>query len=197
MLQLGAHHSRRRSNADCWNGNDMTSTLTPSDDFLTLTNPNNNWRYARNITPCTVPFYFEITVVVNSGGNVMVGVASEGSITIFLGGNTGSIGWAMNGATFNTVGVPSIASYAVGNLLRLAFRPQTNRLWGAVENGNWNNSSTANPSSGLGGLDTSQLTGLKRFGAVTQYDINTVTTANFGETNFKYPIPDGFRKLGQ
>lgn len=127
----------------------------------------------------------------------MVGVASENAITSFVGGNTAGIGWAPSGATYNTVGVPSIASYAAGNVLRIAFRPLTNRFWGAVEDGNWNNSATANPSSGLGGLDTSQLTGLKRFAAHSQYDINTVATVNFGETNFKYPIPAGFRKLGQ
>jgi hypothetical protein len=61
-----------------------------------------------------------------------------------------------------------------------------------VDAGNWNNSGTANPAIGAGGISISSLNAGPYFAAISQHDTTEVSTANFGATAYAETVPAGF-----
>lgn len=115
-------------------------------------------------------------------------------LTSFLGSDTNGLSWVPNGNVFiNSIPV-GIGSFATGDTLGLAFDIGTQKFWGRVNGGNWNNDILANqnPASGVGGVSTATMASGPYF--PTGFDTNAdgVVTANFGATAFANAAPSSF-----
>jgi hypothetical protein len=116
-----------------------------------------------------------LTAGVGLSGNSVAYSASTGHIT------KSPIG--------SQIGQASIGS--VGQTACVAFDFAARLLWVRVNAGNWNNSGTANPATGVGGLAPSIGTNplFPMFSGLTSADS---TTTNFGATAFTQTVPSGF-----
>jgi hypothetical protein len=95
---------------------------------------------------------------------------------------------------FNGAVVTNVGSISNGTTIGLAI-DLTNRLFWVYANGKWNGSSTANPATGVGGLNVSAMTG-PVYPAVTMMNSTDSGTANFGATAFSFAVPSGFQAWG-
>lgn len=105
-------------------------------------------------------YYFEMTLnVATTLSQVGVGVDNDSESVEGAGGNAGSIIWLGNGSiNYNgTANAYTAATFAVGNILGVAVDVGAKLIWFRVGSGNWNNSGTANPSTGAGGLSISAI----------------------------------------
>lgn len=131
-------------------------------------------------------YYFELTCNV-------VGSTSGDFIGVLVNTTSGAsyFGFGPNGTYYANSGSGTISSYTNGNVISFAIDYTNGLAWARVNGGNWNNSGTANPATGTGGISftTGQGALYIDFGSNTpgaQYTINTGTTA------FAYTPPSGF-----
>lgn len=129
------------------------------------------------------------TPTVNQG----VGVAASG----FVPGTDGESGTkaanlAGDGNTYgnNSTLSTGIGAWVLNDVIDVAVDIGAKLLWVRKNGGDWNNSGTANPATGVGGSNISYLSG-------TFYPLdipwpNTTHTANFGATAYTYAAPSGF-----
>lgn len=85
--------------------------------------------------------------------------------------------------------VPTMPAVVAGTVIGIAVDPATRQVWFRNGAGLWNNSATADPATGVGGLTvsgTEPLYPLVSFAVVSQYSIN------YGETAFANAAPTGF-----
>jgi hypothetical protein len=142
----------------------------------------------------TGKFYFEHTATtVSFPGNGAAGIlASTGIYSNLSSTNTlcsevyfqsGTI-YSNNASTGVTIG-----SVVSGNNIGVAVDLTARRIWFRRNGGNWNNSGTANPATGVGGF----VVGAGDFAPVIGIaQLNDVATANFGASAFVYTPPSGF-----
>lgn len=100
---------------------------------------------------------------------------------------TGAI--TLNGSTLATIG----ASKLGGDVCQIAVDTGALRLWARINGtGNWNNDASANPATGVNGLDISSIPGALYpcvwVASDTKYDYGL----NLGALSFKYAVPNGF-----
>jgi hypothetical protein len=95
-----------------------------------------------------------------------------------------------NGSMIATFGT-AVTGYIIG--MAIDFGAQL--IWWRVQGGNWNNSGTANPATGVGGISFSGINAGPYF-ACAELDGHTggasSTTVNFGDSAFSFSIPSGF-----
>jgi hypothetical protein len=113
-----------------------------------------------------------------------------------LGNNTASIGFSSDGNLWHTNAIQSSGypTWVNGDIIDMAISPGSDMCWIRVNGGNWNNSPTANPGIGAGGLslfdinadDVAVYPGL----SPAQNGVMTI------ESNSKYSVPNGFNFLG-
>ena len=140
-------------------------------------------------------YYWEVTPTVFVGGSTIIGVANSSANLASVGNapanaagvyRSGGI-WVNNASTGTVLG--TIGAVAVGFALDIGGA----LIW--IRNGpagNWNNSGTANPATGAGGINISAIisTGLNAlFGFLSA---NESCTANFGDSAFAGTVPSGF-----
>jgi len=111
-------------------------------------------------------------------------------------GETGSNSLGYFDATqyaFNGSNVGNIQSYASGNTVGMAVDIGAGLIWWETNGGNWNNSGTANPATGTGGI-TISVTGALFAGVGGGFWSGTHTqwTADFGATAYANAAPAGF-----
>jgi hypothetical protein len=139
--------------------------------------------------------YWEYTVTTWANNNTAVGVAQSnvnlGTVTsnttrAATMGRTGSI-------NINNVGTGvSLGTRANGNVIGIAVDYGAKLIWFRVAPaGLWNNSGTADPATGVGGLSISALT-LPLFPLFCGIVANDACTANFGASAFSGAVPSGF-----
>lgn len=135
------------------------------------------------------------------GGDVGVGVANSSAAHAdgdFLGSYTSAIGEYENGAVWYNFGEVATANptFAAGDTVCVAVDFSAGLIWWRTNAGNWNNSSTADPSTGTGGI-TVGITGALFPAYSVKYDGTTqsAVTANFGATTFAHTMPSGFSSL--
>jgi hypothetical protein len=154
--------------------------------------------------------YFEMSLV-NTGNNGRVGLLwgigrsnLDGGI---LGDAVGQFGWNSSGVVYSRVSfspfgsnytVATIQGWVSGNTLCVAVDLDARLIWFRTNGGNWNNSGTANPATGAGGLDMNRMlqrisAPIKLYPAGTANSTNGDTsTVNLGTSAFAQAVPAGF-----
>lgn len=184
-----------------------TSTLAPylqppntslSGGNLTLTKTTNNT--TATLTATTLlgqgKWYWEQTL-----GNVTSGVFAVGFLLTtylnwndYLGDSYFSLGYRSDGGVWvNNNSITTIQTYTTGDVISVAVDLVNELVWFRKNGGNWNNSGTANPATGAGGISIpngAALGGI--FPAVGVYAVGDSVTINLGGSTFAYTAPSGF-----
>jgi hypothetical protein len=132
----------------------------------------------------------------NDSGNsnsVCVGLLNSSQVTNnYLGSSSNSVGYFGGGGGSGTVSingstVATVQGYAQGNTISMAEDTTGQLVWFGVNGGIWNNSGSANPATGVGGISISGVTG-PYFGGVCENGSGTglVMTGNFGAASPGY-----------
>jgi hypothetical protein len=180
-----------------WSTTDKTGTVTLSGSNLTATaTAGNSWvRTVSKHLAGSGKVYWEITATVWTNGNTIHGFCpsalSSPNGTTAAGMSGVEIGGAIyiNGSYTGT----SLGTVGGGTVLGIALDLTANLVWYRIApSGNWNNSGTANPATGTGGMSVSAITGVDAcpvaaFGASPE-----ACTANFGASAFTGTVPSGF-----
>lgn len=101
--------------------------------------------------------------------------------------------WRSGGVYINGSGTPvaTLATYTSGDIIDVAVNLDARLVWFRKNGGNWNGSGTANPATGVEGLDISAVTG-NIYPSAILYSINSQVTANFGGSAYTHAAPSGF-----
>lgn len=189
--------------ASVWNSGDL-SGVTLSNNSLTANSPSaGGVRATQGQT--SGKYYFEITCNAQATGNFSVGVANASAALasvaatptnaalVYPSGNL-YVNNVNQGNMFGTL--PYTGGFA-GYTVAVAIDFGAKLIWirycaiGSAPAGNWNNSGTANPATGAGGISISSIAGSAIFPTFASSGGDTVT-ANFGVTPFIGTTPSGF-----
>jgi hypothetical protein len=193
-----------------WSTTDFATGGTGPYNTPVLSNQNLTCACTTVNNNCTVPvsvdgqlggkYYVEFTPVAGVSRAMAFGIIQNSqSRNISPGAALNTTGCAMltNGGTItiNNVNVGAIAAMVNGTVNPMAVDLGAKLIWfraGAA--GNWNNSGTANPATGVGGLSISALSGLiKLVGWECTFSSPPVTmTLNSGSSAFTGSVPSGF-----
>lgn len=135
-------------------------------------------------------WYFEDTFT--SGTFMMVGIGkSTASLTTWVGGDADGWGYSYDGSIFNNaIAGPTYPTYATGDTVCVAADLTNGLLWFRLNGaGNWNNSGTADPSTGTGGISI----GAGTWAPMGSGFDTMVQTARFGAAGFVGAIPSNYR----
>jgi len=197
-----------------------TTTLNPASIFeCVLSNGNltathdaiqDNWACAFSTTTSTTgKKYCEVVTTVGDSNNGFIGVADAAFVAAMsggtnLGGNTGgnrkSVGYGYNGAVqiegSNLTGSP-IQGQVLNHIVAVAVDFSAKLIWykDLTAGSNWNNTGGADPATGTGGLDISQLTNSPfSFAVGPGFDHTSGAnyTVNFGGSAYTGSVPSGF-----
>lgn len=193
----------------------VSSTSTywnPSDDGsgeFTLSNGNlteatigstNAWNSGRsNTSKSTGKWYFEFTCNNNnSNSGIMVGLMSAaGNLASYAGSDTHGVGWQSGGSLYQNgsqlINGTGSNGYAQGDTTAVAIDLTNNLIWVySTQASEWNNSGTANPGTGVGGVSITTLgTAFLAFSGNPQNGV-TGGTLNTGASSFAHSLPAGF-----
>lgn len=188
--------------ATLWDVNNKTTSVTLSGGSLIATGSTGsafNLAATRNLTGKT---YFEITATTMSG---VVGIGLGGRNFSFnnfnlLGFDTTSVCYRNNGTVLITgATVTTIQTFTQGNVIQVAFDNSVYppQIYFNVNNGNWNNSSSNNPATGVGGISLSTMIGAVGSPLLPGACANGTTpapvlTAAFSAAGWTYSAPSGF-----
>lgn len=112
---------------------------------------------------------------------------TSASISIYTDGTTGYFGLYDADAGIGSV------SFAPGDRVCLAYDVAAELAWFRVNNGNWNNSGSANPAAGVGGLDVGRdMTAANTVLWLYSDQSGAKATINAGASAFTYTPPSGF-----
>jgi len=182
-----------------WSSTNKTAGITLSNFNLTATAnaSTTNWVKAVSVKATGAgKFYWEVWPTAWVSGNTAHGFCpsalSNPNASSYSGvcaiARTGAI-WVDGSSTGTTLtGVTpgtskfSIALDLVGKLVWFRVAPS----------GNWNNSGTANPATGAGGVDVSAITGIDAVPVAMTGTISDAVDANFGGFAFSGAVPSGF-----
>ncbi len=194
--------------ATTWNPNDL-SGVTLSNGNLTATSTAGGAQGVRSTTSQSSPakVCFEVIATAITGNwDVGLSNASFNLATTLLGGDSNGVGFDPNsaggtqGIFFNNATLSSGASASVsGEAATICEDLGANEVWATTQkmraNGTpWNNSTTANPATGVGGIPISGLT-CPCLITFNEDDANGVATLNAGGP-FAVPLPSGFSAWG-
>lgn len=187
------------------------TTFDPATAFATLSNGDlsasvtggvGTYLGARTISSVsTGKYYWEISTVTTGTTSTQLGIANSsaaiGSVPLaYLGIDTNSLGLFDNGQVFiNNALVATVASLSGTVVVDCALDAGAKLAWFSVNGGNWNNSPSANPATGVGGIDISLITGPYFAAWADNLGPNTAV-ANFGPvSSFVRSPPVGFTTL--
>lgn len=186
--------------AQTWDPNKKSSVITLSGGNLIATMTSNGvFATVLGISGLrTDRVYWEISVVGGTANDFGPGIsAPTESTSNFLGQTTLSLGWynATGGVFYNNAQATTWATWTSGQTLCLALDLVSRNIWGRVGNGNWNNSSSANPATGVGGFNfSSTIIAPFVFPGATLNNNATpdVATAAFAPSSWQFTPPSGF-----
>lgn len=181
-----------------WNPADKDATISLSGGNLTATCTGGGFAGARAIDKqITGKHYWECTITTWTSSSSAIGIASinwarssslsatpPGTCALNRAGTITSEG-ATAGINFGTIANGTVVCMAVDASARLMWY----RLGAA---GNWNNSATANPATGAGGVAITMGLGIALYPALTLVTLSDAITANFGDSAFTGSVPSGF-----
>lgn len=145
--------------------------------------------------PITGLSYFEATITTLTGTPAIGIASSTWNHSTSLGTGNDTVGYLPSGAVkINNVTIATIATYVQGNRIDVAVDSQNRLIWFRVNNGNWNNSGTANPATGVGGIDWSSA-----FIGTPYMALSWSASGNRWDANFSGPftdtVPTGYNTL--
>lgn len=177
-----------------WNPADKTGPVTLSGGNLIASFGFGSSAVRSDFSASTGKFYWEVTYT--NRANVAAGICLSTSDMLSINATTSFV----NDGGSVWVGTNNMASlggsYADGWVLCIALDTTADRVWyrnGAA--GQWNGSGTANPATGVGGLDISSFSaGAVPIFSYTAYSAagGGVSTGNFGASAFVGAVPSGF-----
>lgn len=192
------------------------ATLTFSNGNLTVTNTGGSDRAAvRSTSDQTAgKLYMEFTdtLGLSAQGAMACGILNSNFAfngSEYLGDSNGnSIGWqngsiaadngnvGYNGSSIGTAN-PSGNGYTTGDVLAMAIDLGAKTVWfkNITQASNWNNNGSADPGSGVDGINISALS-QPWFVGVEAYASSNAWTVNFGSSSFTGSIPSGFSAWG-
>lgn len=140
-------------------------------------------------------FYCSFVPTLGSG-NIGVGLANTfADLSNFLGGDTNSVIYDSSGfVSLNNTHVATIATFASGNTVDMAWNLTAKLVWFRVNGGNWNNNGSADPATNTGGISIAALgsIGTIPYFAVAESTATTASvTAQFAGT-YAHAAPAGY-----
>jgi hypothetical protein len=193
----GLTPTRYANKAQQWDGSKNTQYIRYTDDSLTATCHTTNSNYPSTlglIGVSTGKYYWEVLQAA-SPGDVGIGLGNASSdLTTWLGADTNSIAYFSGGVWFEGVEYTTVEACVDDDVICFALDATARLLWIRVNGGNWNNSGTANPATGAGGIDISGITGTL-YPGLSVRDAGDEVTANFGATSYAQSPPSGFENF--
>jgi|LakMenEpi03Aug12_release.lakeMendotaPanAssembly.Ray.scaffolds.fasta_scaffold311511_2 hypothetical protein len=180
------------------------SNITLSNSDTTAFQPFATIQSVLTLSPLDGPSIMFSVKCTSGTGLSYIGIGNDGTKTTNpLGNNTASIGfssdgnfWYANAIQFAGLGTSSgTPTWVNGDIIDMAISPGSDMCWIRVNGGNWNNSPTANPEIGEGGLSLFGLCGdvyLPAYPGLSPAQSGVMTI----ESNSKYSVPNGFNFLG-
>jgi hypothetical protein len=183
-----------------WNSADKHASLVLSGGDLIATLPSGGGGYrvvhavsAKN----SGKYIFDLIATGTIDGNMGYGLARVGSATNqaigdgFFNAGSGGISGAGNFLGYGAgTGAPDPAS---GDTVTIAVDLDNDRIWYAVNGGNWNNDGSADPATNTNGKDCSAATSAGNcFPAWSCFSNGDACTANFSGPTFGKAVPAGF-----
>lgn len=163
-----------------------------SNGNLTYSATANSWQTARGISAkSTGKFYFEAYVV--SGGYCIFGVGNASlslAVNAYVGSTANSYGYQSGQILYNGAGTAGYPAYTTGGYAGIAVDIALLRMWVRAGASAWNSDATANPTTGVNGINISGITA-PLYAAYATFG-SAVITANFGTTPFQIAIPSGY-----
>jgi hypothetical protein len=180
-----------------WNPADKSGLITLSNGDLTATHDATatvGLVRATLAVPSGGKVYLEWSSTTTNGG---IGIANASqSLSAYLGSSLNGVGYFSTGDVYiNGVAVSTIATWAAGNIIRVAVDVLNSRIWFAVGAGNWNNSGAADPATNTGGISISGLAAGPYLPCYSGPPSASASTVNFGATTFSHAVPSGFSTL--
>lgn len=177
------------------------SGITLSNLNLTATKSSATaWKMSRSVLGVTTgKYYFEVTWNEFSGSFVGVGLGDQdASVENFYGADGNGLILINNGEVYRGGALATtIQTSAEGSVTGVAFDVDAELVWFRTGAGDWNNSPTADPETGTGGIAFgASHSGTTYAGVGVQTAPNDQMTANFGPT-FSGTPPAGFGILGE
>jgi hypothetical protein len=179
-----------------WNPSDKSANIGLTGGNLTATSTGAGAVRATNFISGTDKVFFSVTY---DGNQSAIGVGdSTASLSTQPGSDTThSIAYRPQTASgdvyYNGSSVATIGQATAGDVIYCCIDFANGKIWFARNNGNYNNSGTANPATNTGGITISVTGNLYPlwYAAAT----GTATTANFGATTFARAAPSGYTTI--
>lgn len=143
-------------------------------------------------------------MVATAAFDCMYGLANDNHATgaASLNNTTTAVGWGFdfsgnNTVKYNNITLATISTISDGDLIQIAVDINNKLFWIRKSTGNWNGNASANPATGVGGLDISALIANNSsiHFATTLFTAGPPagsTTSNFAAAQMTGPIPAGF-----
>lgn len=146
-------------------------------------------------TSFTVKTYVEFWL--SAGANWHIGYANATySLAAILGNTNDSMDANPSGNTrINNGNVGQWGVSYLGCCVGWAFDPVAKLIWVSLNGGNWNNSATANPSTGIGGVSVATVNAGPYFPTFSANSNGVACVGRFGTGDMAFPIPTGFSTL--
>lgn len=186
--------------ATIWNTSDKSANITLSGGSLTATTSSATQGAVRaNNSFSSGKLYFEGQIQALVGSAFSIGWAnSTAALGTGMGTDKNSIVVQPNNSgavLFNNVNLGSTGAGLVLQVVRVAVDFGASLWWVADDLGLWNASLTANPATGTGGFSFSTINAGPYFPVFAANGSGASVLANFGATDFDYPVPSGFSGL--
>lgn len=182
-----------------FNSADKTATATLTNNDLTVTSSGFQAGVRSVRSVASGKWYVEFTAGATVGSGSYGATRSSDSL-VSLSGNTSGFTLILSTGDIYFYGVnlgKNIGVVNAGDVIGMALNTTTNRAWFRKNGGNWNGDPTADPATGIGGVDTSAV--FAAAPAFFYFGINTngaSATVNVGDTSFANAAPTGYSAWG-
>jgi len=146
-------------------------------------------------TSTAVKTYVEFWL--SAGANWHIGYANATySLAAILGNTNDSVDANPSGNTrINNGNVGQWGVSYLGCCVGWAFDPIAKLIWVSLNGANWNNSATANPSTGVGGVSIATINAGPYFPTFSAASNGAACIGRFGTNDMAFPIPTGFSAM--
>jgi len=164
------------------------SQLVYSNGNLTVTNTNTNILNVKGVSVKTAgKFYFEVGNATSIPEKIGICGASTNATT------NGTAYYAMDGGLFFDGGNQLNSNFVLGTNTCIAVDLDAKLMWARNGSGNWNNSGTANPATGVGGVSIATLATAGAYIYASIKGVNgAVLNLKAASSSWTYTAPSGF-----
>lgn len=142
----------------------------------------------------TGKYYSEHTIAFTNAGQRSIGVAtSSASLANYGGQSTESIAFYMDGTVYyNDTLQTTLQTTTTGQRVDMAVNLDDDLIWWRTNNGNWNNSGTADPATNTGGVTMSVAGTVFVMTSLRQFPTPDSDTAVFSSSSWAGTPPSGY-----